>query len=365
MEIIPGQAKHELAQYKVFLLVFLASVLLVWIGPYGNIGSVGTLDPWIYTGYFLHFNDLVARAGHTYYVSRAPYVYLGVALYSIFTPLVANLLLKALLWTGIAAPLVLITRKYFGLNAALIAWVATFANPYLGMALSWDYPDGPAISFTALGLWLALAPPSRWPPAVTLMLAGACWTMAAITNMIAVLIVLSSVATVIVWRAESLKQTFLDLLAIGAGAIAGLGVWSTASWLVLGQWNILGPQLAQIAYAKAHPDYLQDMWGRGYAWLADCYRLFALPIVLLASAVLLTRWQAWRELERRALLGSMVGGLAAAGLFAWQEFVAHKVLLRVSYHSSYLALPTLLALAVVGGLALRQPGRWPAAKARL
>src|SRR5580765_9046317 len=76
-----------------FCWVFV-SVLVLWIGPFTNYAPAGFLDPWIYTGYFTNFTDLVTRFGMPYYVSRLPYVLFGRAVYAVFTPWVANFLIN-------------------------------------------------------------------------------------------------------------------------------------------------------------------------------------------------------------------------------------------------------------------------------
>src|SRR5713101_933374 len=75
---------------KAFLFWMCISFMALSVGPFTNYSPAGFLDPWIYTGYFTNFSDLVQRFGMPYYPSRLPYVLFGVSVYSVFSPIVAN-----------------------------------------------------------------------------------------------------------------------------------------------------------------------------------------------------------------------------------------------------------------------------------
>ena len=57
---------------------FVGSLLFLLLGPYTNFSANGALDPWFYTGYFTNFSYMVQHYGHTYYVSRLPWILPGV-----------------------------------------------------------------------------------------------------------------------------------------------------------------------------------------------------------------------------------------------------------------------------------------------
>jgi hypothetical protein len=352
-----GPAPRELSPARVFGVIFGFSLLVQLAGPYGNVSAVGTLDPWFYTGYFQNFGDLVDRFGAPYYVTRLPYILVGVAVYTVFSPLVANLVLNALLLTSVLGPLFLILHRQFGPMAALIGTAAGAGNAWLATSIIWDYPDGPAISYVLLGLWLALAPPRAVAGRGALVLAGACWTMAGLTNFIAGVIIIAAIATVLIWRGQTIRQTIMDLLWLLAGAVGCLGVWCAISRSCLGVWNILGPQWQQLHYATVHPEVLPDLWGRGYEWVRSAFRLWPPLVALLVGGWMLFLPAYRPSPHRRALLAAWTGLAIAAVIFGWAEFGANKVLLRVSYHSSYSVVPLLLCMTVLSGVVLAdQPG---------
>src|SRR5215469_3743927 len=85
--------------YSVGVFLVNLTVAPVWwlFGPYSNFSPIGYLDPWFYTGYFTHFNYIVAHYGATYYVSRLPWILPGLLAYKIATPLFANAVLNTLI----------------------------------------------------------------------------------------------------------------------------------------------------------------------------------------------------------------------------------------------------------------------------
>lgn len=343
------QIQHsEQSQAKVFAVIFVFSLLLLALGPYSNVSPIGTLDPWIYTGYFQNFHEMVTRYGQAYYVARLPYILPGIGLYQVFTPPVANWILNGLLFTGVLAPLYIIATRHFGQLVALAAVALGASNAYLASTIIWDYPDGPAIAYAMLGLWLCLAPPRRLPDRTALLLAGSLWMMAGITNFICIFVLVGLALTAAVWRGHNLRTTIVDTGYVIMGALLSLGFWCLVSRLTIDTWNILGPQWGQVRYASENKDYLPDMWGRGNAWIPRAFRQLPTVTLILFPALLLLRHDIRTSPFARPLVASLLGLVFSLGFFAWVEFGMDKVLLRVFYHSSYLIAPVfLVCLAVI------------------
>src|SRR5271163_307883 len=109
----------------VWAATLIATLAFLLLGPYSNFAPVGFLDPWYYTGYFLHFSYLVHTYGPTYYVSRLPWILPGIAAFHLATPEVASV----------------------ALNVAIIAVSAVS----LYWSIRWFY--GPAAGVTAAAIW--------------------------------------------------------------------------------------------------------------------------------------------------------------------------------------------------------------------
>jgi len=339
--------------------MLLLSLAVLMLFPYGNVTTPGMLDPWMYTGYFRNLPEMIELFGPRYYASRLPYILPGYVLYAVFTPNVANLALNALLLTSILAPLWLISVAKFSRQVACVVVVAAAANAYVATTIIWDYPDGPAIAYTMLGLWLCLAPPARLRPQAALILAGAMWTMAGITNLIAGVIIVASLLTCLIARNDRWQTAASDILWITLGALICFLIWCGISKSILGIWNILEPQWRQVKYATENQSYLPDMWGRSYAWISQAYRQIPTVLLLLLGLPLWLSLRLKETNQSRLWLAVWVGLVFCCGVFAWEEFVMQKVLLRVFYHSSYVVVPLLLVFAAaVHAVLSAQPQKW-------
>ena len=323
-------------------------------GPYFNYSPAGSLDPWIPVGYFLNFDDLVRRNGFLYYVSRIPFILIGLTSYTIFTPHFANFVLHTLyLWLAClglycaAAP--------FGKPAAIIATVAFSFSTYTATSMAWDYPNGAAIAFVLLGLWLALAPPRTIPDAGRWVAVGFLWAIAGTNNLLAMLVILPSCLMVLYLvkfsPVESARRSCLILIGVSLMLFAFAMI---SKWL-FGSFWFLGPQVALIQYTMTTPDYLSNMWGKGYGWIPTAFRDAALLGICVSAVAALATTA--RDFAMGAIFEMAAAVISLFFLticvFAFVEFALQGVVLRVYYTSVYLVAPAYLALAAALGLLMR------------
>jgi hypothetical protein len=225
--------------------------------------------------------------------------------------------------------------------------------------MAWDYPNGAAIAFILLGLWLALAPPRGMSDCVRWIAVGFLWAIAGTNNLLALLVILPCCMMVLYLAefslAESARRTGLILTGVGL-MLVSFGIVS--KWL-FGTFLFLGPQIGLVVHAMTTPDFLSNMWGKGYDWISTAYRNAALLGICGAALVILatTARNGTDKVEYRtatAVIGLFVVSLCA---FAVLEFVLQGVVLRVPYTSVYLVAPAYLALAASLSLLMQQ---WPA-----
>jgi hypothetical protein len=339
-------------------LAWLVFAIAFWVfGPYFNYSPAGALDPWISVGYFLNFDDLVARYGFPYYVSRIPFILTGLAFYGVFAPHVANFALHTFyLWLACLG-LYGAAAGPFGKPAAIVATVAFAFSTYTATAMAWDYPNGSAIAFVMLGLWLTLAPPGGMSDRVRWIAVGFLWAIAGTNNLLALLVILPCCLMVLHLAefslTESARRTGLILTGVGL-MLVSFGI--VAKWL-FGTFLFLGPQIGLIVHAMTTPGYLANMWGTGYEWIATAYRYAALLGLCLGALAVLAA-TARRADKTEYKIATAVIGMFALSLcaFAFVEFVLQGVVLRVAYTSVYLVAPAYLALAAALGLLMRE---WP------
>ncbi len=312
-----------------------AAFLFLLLGPYSNFGPTGYLDPWFYTGYFMHFSYLVKTAGATYYVSRLPWIIPGLIVFQIATPAAATVILNALILTVCSVSLYFIVLWRYGKWPAILACVALATNPYFIYSVAWDYPDGPAVAYAFVALVFFLRPrEGRLPNSF---LGGMFLAFSGYTNL-AGLPVLVSMMVIPLWRhRHSLKALAIDVFRVFCGGVATTLLLAPFPKGLLGFYSFFRPQLDQIQYVRSHPGYLERMWGTGYAWLPSAYRLAPALLMLLLGALLLIV----RRKRSDAFVPCYFFLAANSILFAIFEFGFHNVGLRVPYGSTFMLTPVL------------------------
>ncbi|MCU1232602.1 MAG: hypothetical protein JWP63_569 [Candidatus Solibacter sp.] len=322
-----------------------AAALFLLLGPYSNFAPSGFLDPWFYTGYFTNFGYLIHHFGPTYFVGRLPWIIPGLLAFRIAPPEAASVMLNVAIVATSLIALYWAVRWHYGRTPAVLACACLLTNPYFMSTVSWDYPDGPAIAYAFVGLAFAVRPNGNrvW--------VGIFLTLSLLTNlagapMIAALLVL------VFWRACEWKR---DALRLAAGAVGTVLVLCPIAQVLVGRWTYFYWQVYQTIQTFSHPGFLDKMWGTGPAFLLTASRLFAPLLLVAAGPILLVRrkagdlaWAAWISLA------------ACLALFSLQEFAAHGVALRVSYHSSYLIVPLFFFAGVLLGETGRLSERWAA-----
>jgi hypothetical protein len=334
---------------KVFLFWLAISSLVLLLGPFTNYSPAGFLDPWIDTGYFTNFADMVHRFGMPYYSTRLPYILFGVLMYALFSPLVANFAINLSILTAGSAALYCIVARYEGRLVAAVTSFAFCFNPYVMSTISWDYPDGPAIAFFLLGLWLLLAPPRRFQGRLGIAIVGSLWAMAGFTNLIIGLIILPALVSMVYLRRFDLRQVAEDAVFIAIGVLAATVLFAFLSELIFGHYRFYEPQLEQFLYMSGG-GRLQQMWGTGNRWLNTAYRVGAIYGLTLIGAILFVRHFAKLK-SARFYVGTYLFLFLSSAFFLIVEFPMKGVVLRVFYTSCYLVVPLFLFLgALLGAL---------------
>ncbi len=267
----------------VFLLSLAFSGCYFCFGPYAAFNPAGYLDPWIYTGYFTNFQYMIHQYGATYYLCRLPWILPGVLAYKILPPLAAALALKSALAAISVTALYFTIEPRYGWVAALLSSVALIINPYFIYAISWEYPDGPAIMYGFVALmWLLHPEISPWTSALC---GGMFLALCGYTNL-AALPVLIAICVIPLWRyRNSFRQVAQQAAGMFLGGCIVTLVLSIPGKLILNLYLFFWPQIEQIQYTRSHPDYLPHMWGTGNAWIPTAFRLAPPLMMLVLGAV--------------------------------------------------------------------------------
>ncbi|HMD50226.1 MAG TPA: hypothetical protein VKG79_14050, partial [Bryobacteraceae bacterium] len=320
-----------------------SSLAFLLTGPYSNFAPVGFLDPWFYTGYFLHFRYLVHTYGPTYYVSRLPWILPGLAAFHLAPPEIASVILNLAIVVTSAVSLYWPVRWFYGPPAGATAAALLVTNPYFMSTVCWDYPDGPSIAYAFAALACAVRPNGSLR--VNRVLAGVFLALSGLAHLAAGPMILS-VAMIPLWRhRHAIREVLREYLYIIAGAAATVLALCPVSQILIGRWTYFYWQIYYAIETMRHPQDLAHTWGSGPGFLLIAYRLLAPALLLAFGPVLISRlrknsaiaWTAWLALT------------LCLALYAFQEFVLHAVSLRVHYQSSYLVVPLFFFAGVLLG----------------
>jgi hypothetical protein len=344
------QIPHSLA---VFCGLFASSLGFLLLSPYYTFAAKGFLDTWVYTGYFTNFSYLLRHYGLTYYVSRLPWIIPGLLAYQVWPPVVANILLQALVVTVTAASLFWVIRWYYGSTPALLACIALITNLYFIYTIAWEYPDAPATAYASVAAAFLLRPHGR--RAVNNLVAGATVALSLLTNLAGTALC-AALLLIPCWRrGRSPRKLLVEGAWMLIGMVACFGLYCLVSQGMLGHYDAFWVHIKQ---GLSMSGRLEAMWGSGFDWIPRAYRL-SLPLFLIGIGAVLQCLRKTTALVLPAYLFLTV----TFALFTFQDAVLHMVALRVSYHSSYMLLPAMLFAGVVFGelWKLFQAGRIPPA----
>jgi hypothetical protein len=310
----------------------------------------GTIDPWLYTAFFVNFDRVYEHFAFTYYAARLPWIVPGRIAYAVFPLDAAYWVLHGLAFTGGAAAIFFLVRRYLGLAAAVVGAAMLALSPIYWNAQYWDYVDGVSLTYALAGLCFGLPLAKGRVRAASLFAAGVFFAAAVTTNPFAALVALTyPIKYAILQPATGLRQrsalALRDLVALLLGVAAlviTLGFYARSNG---GPFRFYDPQL----------DFIRSGVGgtykaAGYEWLRNEPKLLV-PLFLLAVA---TPFLAYgRRLPPFRFAAGAVGGLAflTAVVYGW-EFMAGGSALEYSYYFSYFAGSIALAVASLAALAV-------------
>src|SRR5262249_36335082 len=122
----------------------------------------GSIDPWLYFGYFNHPGEYLRVFEGAYYGSRLAWIVPGAIAYRLFSPVPANYILHLGFCELALVSLYLTLRWTTRPGVAFLVTVITAACPEFLAAMGWDYVDGAGITYYLIAICLTtLATGSR------------------------------------------------------------------------------------------------------------------------------------------------------------------------------------------------------------
>ena len=131
---------------RTVVLTAATAAVYVWTkAPLYN--PFGTIDPWLYTALWTNFDQIYESFPRTYYISRVPWIVPGYALNGIFDARTAALVLHTTFFLGGGVLFYVLCRRWLGVPAAAIGYVALIGSQMYFSAHRWDYQEGGVLTY--------------------------------------------------------------------------------------------------------------------------------------------------------------------------------------------------------------------------
>ena len=314
------------------LAVLLLPLLVLWHRADALFSPLWYADPWFYLGYF---RDLVNYKRDlffgSYYGSRLAWVLPGFLIHSLFSPVVANMVLHLTVQLTATLSFFAVLRRLAGVRTAFLATLVFSVDPWLWAATGWDYPDGAGIAYSLLAMALltrsAAQPLRQW----SLLLAGIALAGMAYTHLFlgtfTLLLVLYYFGLVWVWHGPlAIRPVIVSCLCIGAGAAIATLALCGVNYFLDGTFWFYAPSVSRAFRMAGDFQFVRSIWRTRelvpWLWPAVFGSLTAL--LLLAS-----RW------KRRATLQNGVALVLSAPLllaFAYMLYLQSRGTTVLGHH---------------------------------
>ena len=331
-------------------LTALTAAVYVWTtAPLYN--PFGTIDPWLYTALWTNFDQIYESFPRTYYISRVPWIVPGYILNAIFDARTAFLVLHTLFFLGGGVLFYVLSRRWLGVAAAAIGYVALIGSQMYFNAHRWDYQEGAVLTYMIGAYAFSLVRTrSPWLRAASLALGGAFAAAMVTTRIIDVAYLVGlpllyvAVTADLSW-AQRARQFGRDVAAFAAGAVALLvacGLFAKANGE---EFLYFMPQVRVVQATSGGYNQLPvDLW------LPYEPSLWTPLLVVLFAVVVLAVGPKHDGLARRVLLASAVWVSLDYGAFAVWQYLGDGWLFNLSYYFSSFLVPTLLCLTAAAAV---------------
>jgi hypothetical protein len=315
----------------------------------------GTIDPWVYYGFFRHLVTFKRDwFPATYYGSRLSWILPGYLLNQLFSPVVANGLLHLSVYYTAVFSFFFLLKNAVDRRTALIGTLLFGFYPYFWAAAGWDYADGAGIAGFLLTMLLLTHGAKDSRRYGYLAAAGAAYAAVIYSNlawgMFSPLLFLHYAVANRIGRGAKLTQTVKEVI-IGAGA--GFALVTIVLCLVNhhldGTYWFYAPSVGFAAHSTgANNQWRKPLssWIGGATWLA----LPAAVLMITVGFAVLQRRTFFKRSNFVSVLFVLQFWLAAAILLLMD--VRGNSLLGTTYYASYLIPFTFLA---IGAQCIRVP----------
>jgi hypothetical protein len=315
-----------------------------------------TIDPWLYTALWTNFDQIYASFPRTYYVSRLPWILPGYALNGIFDARTAALVLHTTYFLGGGVLFYVLCRRWLGVAAAAMGYVALIGCQMYFNAHRWDYQEGGVLTYMIGAYAFALVRTRSSVLRPGSLALGGFFAAAMVTTRIIDVVFLLGIpllyAAVNVdtgWAAR-LKQFVLDFVAFAVGAVTLLVACGLFARAHGEEFLFFMPQVRVVRTTSGGYNQIPvDLW------LPFSPHVWAPLFVVVFAAVVLVIGPKGDRLQRRVLVAATGWlGLLYAGFAAWQ-FLGEGWFFNLTYYFSSFLVPTVFCLSTSAAVVLGAP----------
>lgn len=338
------------------LSIFCISAAVIVFAPIQTSPPPGWVDPAMYLGYFLDYENLLAKFGQNYHSARLPFALTGSFLYTVFTPrTAADLLVILFAWLAIAGVYGTVAKLHGRVPAFFICcWLAF--NPLWIATMARGYVDGPAMSFILLAF--AVIASAAGNGVYRFIAGGALIALGAATHPITLLLAGCGVLALLVMSWRSWRDFGFAILALGAGFALALAALGLVSLALGGKFLfILADQNAITRSFAGFGTNYQLAW---HEWVPMNYRILGPVFALIVAGATILYTRRLGGTPQATWLGLMLLLGPLAFLLYW-DFVIGGAALQSSFYTGYLLPGQAFILAGAAGAVTRlRPGERPA-----
>lgn len=323
------------------LLLFLVNRNLFIINPYAE-----TIDPWLYTGYFINFESYYQTFGILYYGTRLSWIIPGYILYTIFPVLTANYVLHFGFFSAAVLSLYYILKQTISDRVAVFTALLFAGYVYFLIEIGWDYISGAVITFFLLTvLFLTLSAQSRYWK-YHLFLAGIFCISMIYANLFTIIFIptlLAFLFFIYLNRNKTLiiPRLFYFILGIfvGSATMELFAYWLTRKTLII---------LGQVNTATYYSNIPNPWWIPVENWILNASWLL-LPLIIVVGCILFLTYQQFNIRNKNIYsynLFFILNFLVTVLIFVGFHIRGNPVF-QVSYYACYLIPPMFLAIGAI------------------
>jgi len=277
--------KRQIKANWEILLLLLLPVLLLLINQIWIFNPNGTIDPWVYFGYFIRLKQYLIAFPEAYYGSRLSWILPGHLAYSLFSPLIANYVLHLGFYYLATLSLYFILKPSVGRRAAFLASASMGCYSFFLLAIGWDYVDGAGITYfllTALMLsWAARK--ESWT--IWMFLSGVFFGALIHTNLVWLAFIPSLIIYyVLTNRPDWRRKTFISVAAFIVGISTITLLLGSMNYAVGGKFVFFMPSVNFALSSSGQPNPWRIDW---HQWFLSASWLVLPLVVLVGSTVTL------------------------------------------------------------------------------